>query len=494
VGSEPTGVAVDDHGNIWVTNRFSDSVMRIVPALAPAPSQPAGTVDLTVNLGSNAGPYNYSDMTGAVSLNNTAPQGIWTIQYDSGALGTSWGTVSWNTEKAAPCPQDPLVQQPPGSSITVEVRGADTKPGLTAAGNNFTPVSNGAAFSGLKARYLELKVILKPSIGGPPNNKIGASPILCDLTVKSGPPNEQKDPVRPPEVDAKLLQGQSLKVSTQVHVPRPPGEPVSVFVTPHAVGCQPLNISFTPALVPVSFFPAQVDFNTTFDVKEGTEPGKIACTIEYQSGNMSGGTVIAVQDVSITVNPIVTPTRTRTPTSTPTTKSPVDPSKVSAKLAPGESIEIKKMVHVPRTSPNDSYIIASEVVPVPIQCAPLLISYDPAVGGPIVAPQDQAHFVETISVPPGTPAGEFNCSVVFLADGVIIAVQHIEIQVNTGGKATSTATRTPTRTPTRPLGGSTSTATPAPRVGDVNGDGVVNSIDATLVLQYTAGLIDRLPP
>jgi hypothetical protein len=29
---------------------------------------------------------------------------------------------------------------------------------------------------------------------------------------------------------------------------------------------------------------------------------------------------------------------------------------------------------------------------------------------------------------------------------------------------------------------------------DVNGDGAVNAIDAALVLQYVAGLIDTLPP
>lgn len=49
--------------------------------------------------------------------------------------------------------------------------------------------------------------------------------------------------------------------------------------------------------------------------------------------------------------------------------------------------------------------------------------------------------------------------------------------------ATPTATATPTLTPT-----------PTMPVGDVNWDGVVNAVDATLILQYTAGLIDSLPP
>ncbi len=29
---------------------------------------------------------------------------------------------------------------------------------------------------------------------------------------------------------------------------------------------------------------------------------------------------------------------------------------------------------------------------------------------------------------------------------------------------------------------------------DMNGDGVVNSIDSALILQFTAGLLDSLPP
>ncbi len=50
------------------------------------------------------------------------------------------------------------------------------------------------------------------------------------------------------------------------------------------------------------------------------------------------------------------------------------------------------------------------------------------------------------------------------------------------------STPTPTRTPT-----ATPTATPTP-LGDVNLDGTVNSVDASLILQYEAGLIPSLPP
>ena len=37
-------------------------------------------------------------------------------------------------------------------------------------------------------------------------------------------------------------------------------------------------------------------------------------------------------------------------------------------------------------------------------------------------------------------------------------------------------------------------AWPCPENADVNGDGAINSLDATFILQFDAGFIDRLPP
>jgi hypothetical protein len=53
-------------------------------------------------------------------------------------------------------------------------------------------------------------------------------------------------------------------------------------------------------------------------------------------------------------------------------------------------------------------------------------------------------------------------------------------------------TPTPTTTP-KPTCTSTPPATPVPLMGDVDCDGWVNSIDALLILQYHAALIDSLP-
>ncbi len=61
-------------------------------------------------------------------------------------------------------------------------------------------------------------------------------------------------------------------------------------------------------------------------------------------------------------------------------------------------------------------------------------------------------------------------------------------------KPTPTATSTPTVTDT-PIATATPTSTPTPVVepGDVNGDGSVSAIDAALILQFDAGLLDSLP-
>ena len=61
--------------------------------------------------------------------------------------------------------------------------------------------------------------------------------------------------------------------------------------------------------------------------------------------------------------------------------------------------------------------------------------------------------------------------------------------------STPTATSVGVTPPSGPTATRTATATPPPGVtGDANGDGSVNAIDATLVLQLVAGLLPSLPP
>ncbi len=168
-GAGPTGVAVDSNGKIWVANRDSNNAMRIDPDAGPVGGGgfPVGAVDLTVDLGAGSGPYNYSDMTGSVLGEITAPIGTWSVVQDGGAAGQTWGRITWNTEAQG--------SEPPGTSITVEARASDTEAGL--AGESFVPVGNGASFS-LTGRYIEARATLRAS----PN---GTSPVLSDLRIQT---------------------------------------------------------------------------------------------------------------------------------------------------------------------------------------------------------------------------------------------------------------------------------------------------------------------
>ena len=162
-GAEPTGVAVDAAGKVWVTNQFSDNTVRIDPG---AGSDGLGAVDLTVDLGEGAGPYNYSDMTGAVVVGSTSPQGFWTVVQDSGEAGFEWGRITWNTE--------PEASEPVGTEIVVEARTSDSEAGL--GGAAFVPVSSGELFSSF-GRFIELRVTLKAS-------PEGLGPVLSDIRVQ----------------------------------------------------------------------------------------------------------------------------------------------------------------------------------------------------------------------------------------------------------------------------------------------------------------------
>jgi RHS repeat-associated protein/uncharacterized repeat protein (TIGR01451 family) len=152
VGSEPTGVAVDSAGKVWATNLGSSTASRINPA--------TNTVDLTVSLGSGAGPYNYSDMTGS-TLTGAPDDGTWSVVYDSGAADTPWAFLDWAT------------QLPGDASFTVSVSSS-------ANGVTFGPevtVTDEEEISGLaNGRYLRVTARFTRAT-------TGESPVLFDLTV-----------------------------------------------------------------------------------------------------------------------------------------------------------------------------------------------------------------------------------------------------------------------------------------------------------------------
>ena len=162
LGEQPTGVAVDGAGKVWVTNLISSNVVRIDPA--------TNNVDLSVSLNTPGAPvcqpYNYSDMTGLVSLGATAQSGIWRVVVDGQQARRPWRRIDYSS----------LV--PPGSGMKVEVRAADTTAGLGA----ITPRStvSGAVLCDLSGRYLSVEVTLNRG-----SHATGA--ILQDLTVYADP-------------------------------------------------------------------------------------------------------------------------------------------------------------------------------------------------------------------------------------------------------------------------------------------------------------------
>jgi streptogramin lyase len=181
-GSFPTGVAIDSVGKVWVTNRDSNDVVRINPS--------TNKIDLKVNLGSGCGPYNYSDMTGAVALNSTAPSGFWSVVVDGGSVGRSWRRLDYTLDK------------PAGTEVLVEVRAADNKASLGLLPTRIAP--SGATFCDVAGRFLEIRARL---VRGTTSDTCvpstaTESPVLYDLTAFAGAPADT------------LTSGLSLTVAT----------------------------------------------------------------------------------------------------------------------------------------------------------------------------------------------------------------------------------------------------------------------------------------
>ncbi len=169
--SGPTGVAVDANGKVWVANRTGNSALRIDPEGGPVGGGdvPIGQVDLPpVELCGGAGPYNYSDMTGMVTL-HTSGVGTWTVVHDGLTADTPWGVIAWNAE-AGCLPDDP--------GLTVEVRAADSEVGLIwdadlPGPRPYQPVAaSGEMLNDVNGRFIQIRVRFS-----------SADAALCDLYV-----------------------------------------------------------------------------------------------------------------------------------------------------------------------------------------------------------------------------------------------------------------------------------------------------------------------
>ena len=165
-GVEPTGVAVDSSGKIWVTCYYSDNVMRIDPNAGPEMNgYNLGAVDLVVDLGSGARPYNYSDMTGfnnqIVNAGGCPLKGYWTIIEDGSMPDLKW-VVTWNAAT------------PSGTELMVYARASNDR--LALSNQQFVEVLNGVQIPDVRGRYLEVRTALR-------RNTCGVSPYLESLTI-----------------------------------------------------------------------------------------------------------------------------------------------------------------------------------------------------------------------------------------------------------------------------------------------------------------------
>ena len=149
--AETRGVIVDAANDVWQVSRNGNVVMKYKADGVPLGVFPVGNQ-----------PYTYSDATG-LSQRSENPSGSWTVVFDAGVAATPWGTINWTD------------QLPPGASVVVQARTAETPTALGSA--TFRPVSKNLAFAAT-GRYIEIRAQLNAS----PDRQ---SPVLYDLSVNS---------------------------------------------------------------------------------------------------------------------------------------------------------------------------------------------------------------------------------------------------------------------------------------------------------------------
>ena len=160
IPGSPNGLCRDAAGKFWVTSQTHHSALRIDPN---AGTDGLGAIDLTVPMGSNAGPQSFGDMATQVTVQVTAPLGSWSVVHDGGEAGILWTNVAWQG------------QEPDGSALTVEARAADEAAALGALA--WMQVANAAALTGLEGRFCELRVTFARGASA------GSSPLLEQLTI-----------------------------------------------------------------------------------------------------------------------------------------------------------------------------------------------------------------------------------------------------------------------------------------------------------------------
>lgn len=263
--NQPSGVAVDAAGKVWVTNIGDGFIHRIDPA--------TNSIDLSKDIVGSGGHYTYSDMTGIVSRTITTKIGTWTVDFDSEVVDMSWGEVSWNS------------YEPSDTSVTVKVRSSNDQ----SSWSLWEDVTNGNSFSSTPdGQYLQIETKLQITTGD-------ESPILYDLTVKVGnlPPVADAGPDQTVEQDS--LGGASVTLDGSGSTDDGLMKPLTYFWTwagGSAVGDKPtVSLPLGTTTVTLEVNDSQFLDSDTVDITvEDTTAPEVACleTVNPHGNNIPG--------------------------------------------------------------------------------------------------------------------------------------------------------------------------------------------------------------
>ncbi|WP_337175299.1 putative Ig domain-containing protein [Paludisphaera sp.] len=190
VGVNPKSASIDADGYLWTVALGSNAAYKI------------DTVTNTVVDGwpvpTGAGPYNYSDMTGAVRLTVTGRSGTWTEVVDGGRAGVPWAGVAFDADA------------PEFTTANLRVRASDDRDRL--ASRPWIEVDSGAALAGVSGRYLEVQARLGSS-------SPAANAAIREVTARSVPlPTVE---VLAPADRARLAAGGAIVISGIAGAGRP---------------------------------------------------------------------------------------------------------------------------------------------------------------------------------------------------------------------------------------------------------------------------------
>jgi len=211
IAGSPNGLCRDAAGKFWVTSQSQNAALRIDPN---AGSDGLGAVDLTVPMGSGAGPQSFGDMATQVTVQVAAPLGRWSVVHDGGAAHVVWTSVGWQGH------------EPDASALAVEARAADAADALGALA--WMPVANSAAVTDLEGRFCELRVAFVRGASA------SASPVLEQITIAGNVPvlNQAPDCSNArPEVERLWPPDGRMVEIPILGVVDPDGDPLTITIT-----------------------------------------------------------------------------------------------------------------------------------------------------------------------------------------------------------------------------------------------------------------------